>query len=53
MFRVLAHGWNVDYSAHTVEAVSTVLRGVEREWMAGVSGTLLGPEGTAGWSLLQ
>lgn len=44
---MVAHGWNVDYSAHTVEAASTVLRGVEDERGSGVAGTLLGPEGTA------
>ena len=47
MSRTGAHGWNVDYSAHAVETVSTVLRGVEHGSRSGVSGTLLGPEGTA------
>ncbi len=30
MSHTVAHGWNVDYSAHTVETISTAFRGVER-----------------------
>ena len=49
MSRTVAHGWNVDYSAHGILVGSLVLRfGAWNAVTSGgcVLGTLLGPEGT-------
>ncbi|WP_329947337.1 hypothetical protein, partial [Streptomyces sp. BE303] len=50
MFCTVAHGWNVDYSAQE-EIGREYCFGVESDLGLTVSGTLLGPEGTAVWSV--